>query len=110
MADELNIYGESAGSAAPGAVIGLCTATCPANHRYLVTKAECTMEGAGYAYIRLNAVNRYAFYFWAAGQQSEDNLSMRINAAEVIDGYVLQAGGAQVTRMAITGYDELVAF
>jgi len=108
MADELNIYGESAGSVG-GAVLGNCTSLCPTDHEYLLTKAQCTMEGIGYAYIQVGAVNRYAFYFWGAGAQSEDNLTMRIVAGETVRGWVVQAGGVQVTRMALTGYDTLAA-
>ena len=108
MANELVVYGESAGSVA-GAVIGNCTATVPAGHRYLVTKVAVTMENVGYAYVQVGAANRYAFYFWGPGQQSEDNLTMIVDAAEVVRGWVVQAGGVQVTRMAITGIDQLVA-
>lgn len=108
MSTQLNIYGESAGSVA-GAVIGNCTATVPASHQYRVTKVTATMEGVGYAYVQVAATNVFAFYFWGAGQQSEDNLTMLTPAASVIRGWVVQAGGVQVTRMAITGYDELTA-
>jgi TRAP-type uncharacterized transport system fused permease subunit len=108
MATNLNIYGESAGSVA-GAVIGACTAVVPASHQYRITKATVTMEGVGYAYIQVAATNIYAFLFWGAGQQSEDNLTYLIPAAATVRGWVVQGGGVQVTRMALTGYDELTA-
>jgi peroxiredoxin len=108
MSTMLNMYGESAGSVA-GAVIGACTATVPASHQYKITKVTVTMEGIGYAYIQVAAANVFAMYFWGAGQQSEDNLTFIIPAAAVVRGWVVQAGGVQVTRMALTGYDELTA-
>lgn len=106
MATNLNIYGESAGSVG-GAVIGACTATVPASHQYRITKATVTMEGVGYAYIQVAATNIFAFYFWGAGQQSEDNLTYLIPATATVRGFVVQAGGVQVTRMNMQGYDEL---
>ena len=107
MANELVIYGTSTGSVA-AAQIGTCTATVAAGQRLRITKAQCTMEGVGYAYIRVDSVDRYAFYFWAAGQQSEDNLSMLIDETEVVSGWIVQAGGVQPTRMSLTGLRELV--
>ena len=107
MATQLNIYGEAA--APGGAVVTGGTATVPAGHRYRVTKMTGDVAAAGYLYIRITpvggaAANRYAMYFWAAGNQSEDNLTLIVTAGEVVD---LWGTAAAVTRGNITGWDEL---
>jgi len=100
MATNLNIYGEGAGAGVTA------TATVPAGHVYKVTKMTGDIAGAGYIYIRINAANVYSMYFWAAGNQSEDNLTLIATAGQVID--CNEVGGG-VNRAALTGYDQLTA-
>ena len=104
MATTLNIYGEAA--APGGAVVTGATATVPAGHVYKVTKMTGDVAAAGYLYIRIAAANVYAMYFWAAGNQSEDNLTLQATAGQVIDVF---GSAAAVTRCNLTGYDQLTA-
>jgi hypothetical protein len=64
------------------------------------------VAAAGYLYIRINAANVYAMYFWAAGNQSEDNLTLQATAGQIIDCF---GSAAAVTRCNLTGYDQLTA-
>lgn len=104
MATTLNIYGEAA--APGGAVITGGTATVPVGHVYKVTKMTGDIAAAGYIYIRIGGANVYAMYFWAAGNQSEDNLTIRATAGQTIDVW---GSAAAATRANLTGYDELTA-
>jgi len=108
MSTQLAIYGESAGSVAE-ATIGTATQTPAAGRQFRITKMSVNMAGVGYAYLDVNAAHVLSFYFWAAGQQSEDNLSFIVPAGQVCRGTIIQAGGAQVTRCLITGVHELIS-
>jgi len=104
MATTLNIYGEAA--APGGAVVTGATATVPAGHVYQITKMTGDVAAAGYLYIRVTGANVYAMYFWAAGNQSEDYLTITVAAGLTVDVW---GTAAAATRCNLTGYDKLTA-